>query len=430
MPTFIYMDKYRGFSDALIPLTRVNFLVGENSTGKTSFLELLKVFSYRPFWIFEPKFGTPGPHQRHFLDLISAASENKRTFSVGAISLSRDSSAQDFGLIVTYANVEGRPTPTRVSIFEGHEVRTLDGALWHTKIGDPFRARRVEASSPPLEETLAQRAKRHVCAHHANVGFERRTVSEDTESTPLLIRLDEVLPSGKGSNRRVVAPYPFRSNIVELAPIRTTPRRTYDAPQTEFSPGGEHTPYVIKKRLASKTQAADFLAFLEKAGKDSGLFKSIRVRNYGRGQLAPFEMQVLLGKSALGLENVGYGVSQSLPVLVEMFVRPARTTFTIQQPEVHLHPRAQATFGDLVAELARNEEKRFFVETHSDFSIDRFRLNIREKGRVPSQLLFFDRTEIGNRATPIVIDDRGDLAESQPDAYRSFFLNESLALLS
>ena len=60
MSTYVYMDNYRGFSNAAIPLRQVNFLVGENSTGKTSFLELLDVLSYGPFWAFEPRFEKPG----------------------------------------------------------------------------------------------------------------------------------------------------------------------------------------------------------------------------------------------------------------------------------------------------------------------------------------------------------------------------------
>jgi predicted ATPase len=226
------------------------------------------------------------------------------------------------------------------------------------------------------------------------------------------------------------APYPFMNHLVELAPIRTKPRRTYDAPQTEFSSEGEHTPYVIKRRLTSKTQAEAFRNFLEQAGASSGLFKSISVKPYGKGPMAPFEMKINLGSTSLGLENVGYGVSQSLPLLVEMFVRPKKTAFTIQQPEVHLHPKAQATFGDVIAELARNDAKKFIVETHSDFTMDRFRLNVRKNGSVPSQLLFFERTAKGNTVTPIRIHENGDLSADQPDAYRSFFFNESLELLS
>jgi hypothetical protein len=230
--------------------------------------------------------------------------------------------------------------------------------------------------------------------------------------------------------RAYSGPFPFIDDMIELAPIRTKPKRTYDAPQTEFSPEGEHTPYIIKKNLSGKLKSIPFREYLERAGNNSGLFKSINVRTYAKGPLAPFEMQVILDKASIGLENVGYGVSQALPVLVEMFVRQKGTAFTIQQPEVHLHPKAQANFGDLIADLSRSEQKTFFVETHSDFTIDRFRLNIRKNGFIESQLLFFERKDSSNIATPIEIDKDGNLPTDQPENYRSFFFNESLALLS
>lgn len=427
MNSYIYLDNFRGFSEAIVPITQVNFLVGENSTGKTSLLELLETFSKMPFWLFEPRFGVPGSQQRHFLDLVSAFSKNKKTFSIGAVELSEDAS-DNFGIIVSYVNMDGRPVPSRVSIVQGHSIRTVHGKLWRSKKGEPYLFRskafkKNKSSSMARMQTLA-------ALHKSPVGFESKALTEEHQGAPLFIRFEDQLFDLKEGDRPVRAPYPFMTSFVELAPIRTKPRRTYDAPQTDFSPEGEHVPYVIKKRLASKSQAEAFQRFLEEAGRSSGLFKSIKLRQYGNGPLAPFEMKVVLGPTALGLDNVGYGVSQALPVLVEMFVRPRRATFAIQQPEVHLHPKAQATFGDVIAELARAEEKCFFVETHSDFTIDRFRLNLRTNGKIPAQLLFFERTEGGNKVTSISINDSGELDGNQPDSYREFFFNESLALLS
>jgi predicted ATPase len=83
-----------------------------------------------------------------------------------------------------------------------------------------------------------------------------------------------------------------------------------------------------------------------------------------------------------------------------------------------------------LAELARSDEKSFMVETHSDFTIDRFRLNVRQHGHIDSQLLFFERTESINSVTRIEIGANGDLAPDQPENYRLFFFNESLALLT
>lgn len=431
MQTHIYIDNYRGFTEEVIPLSQVNFLVGENSTGKTSFLELIEVFSHVPFWLFEPRYGVPGAQIKHFLDLVSAASKDKKMFTVGAIGCSKqkpDRDSSGCGMLVSYRNEEGRATPSRVSVIQGRIVKTIDGKLLRSKKSDKFKIR--EKSYSEFTGDTGDLLKQIALDHKSNTGFKEHAQQEDTGG-PLFMRFEGFLFNGTDyRDHHHEAPVPFMSNFVELAPIRTKPKRTYDAPQTAFSPEGEHTPYVIKKRLSNRAQAEAFKTFLEEAGGNSGLFKSISIKPYGRGPLAPFEMQIILGSSALGLENVGYGVSQALPLLVEMFVRPDRTVFALQQPEVHLHPRAQATFGDIIAKLARNDSKRFFVETHSDFTIDRFRLNIRKHGSLPSQLLFFERTADGNKATSIPIGDKGDLPENQPDAYRDFFFNESLALLS
>ena len=213
-----------------------------------------------------------------------------------------------------------------------------------------------------------------------------------------------------------------------MAPIRTKPRRTYDAPETPFSPEGEHTPYTIRKRLSSKA-AKDFKEFMFGAGENSGLFRTVLVREYSPEDRAPFEIRINLDKGELTLDNVGYGVSQALPLLVEIFVQPKGSTFAIQQPEVHLHPRAQAAFGDVIASVCRADDKHFLVETHSDFTIDRFRMNIKKNGYLESQILFFERATGNNKITPIPIERDGTISDDQPDSYRAFFLNESLANL-
>lgn len=431
MGTYIYADNFRGFTDAIVPICQVNFLVGENSTGKTSFIELIETFSNKPFWLIEPRYGAPGLPEKHFLDLVSAAGRSKQTFSIGAIELDNEQQRNDVGMIVTYKNLEGRPVPSRVSIIEGDQIRSIDGRIWTGGKGEKYKSRTRNYTKEFEPSSCVDKLRFIVATHKNSSGFTERETPEEQVRAPMFFRYHEALFGGEGLNiRDLQAPHLFMTVLINLAPIRTKPRRTYDAPQTEFSSEGEHTAYVIRKRLANKTQAEAFKTYLERAGESSGLFKSVSVKQYGTQPLAPFELKIVLGHTSFGLENVGYGVSQALPVLVEMFVRPNGTAFTVQQPEVHLHPKAQATFGDLIAGLSRTDKKIFFIETHSDFTIDRFRLNIRKEGYVPSQLLFFERDELGNHVTSIPIDQNGDLPEDQPEAYRAFFFNESLALLS
>jgi predicted ATPase len=130
---------------------------------------------------------------------------------------------------------------------------------------------------------------------------------------------------------------------------------------------------------------------------------------------------------------MGYGVSQSLPIFVELLDRRKGSWFAIQQPEVHLHPRAQACLGDVFYEMSALDDKKFIVETHSDFAIDRFRMNYKDrkyrKKSPKSQILFFERRDGQNTIIAMEIDDNGELPQDQPESYRNFFIREQLRLL-
>jgi predicted ATPase len=105
--------------------------------------------------------------------------------------------------------------------------------------------------------------------------------------------------------------------------------------------------------------------------------------------------------------------------------------FAIQQPEVHLHPRAQAAFGDVLFEMASVDNKCFLIETHSDYLIDRFRMSYRRRRtkKPDSQVLFFERKSKFNHVTSLPISSSGELPEAQPESYRAFFIREQLDLL-
>ncbi|NQT39224.1 MAG: DUF3696 domain-containing protein, partial [Planctomycetes bacterium] len=143
---------------------------------------------------------------------------------------------------------------------------------------------------------------------------------------------------------------------------------------------------------------------------------------------APFQVKLNFGgQPDFNLTDVGYGVSQALPIVVDIIRAEKGSTFLIQQPEVHLHPRAQAALGSLLIELAVAEKKRFIVETHSDYLIDRMRMDIRDSDKLSPkdvQLLYFDRQE-GSKVDihSLELDKQGNIINA-PAGYRDFFLRE------
>ncbi|GAI71843.1 unnamed protein product, partial [marine sediment metagenome] len=81
---YLYVDNFRGFYDTFFPIRDVNFLVGENSTGKTSLLSLIHVFYSKSFW-FGKLFDSEEVKLGSFRDIVSIASDNKKYFKIGII---------------------------------------------------------------------------------------------------------------------------------------------------------------------------------------------------------------------------------------------------------------------------------------------------------------------------------------------------------
>ena len=136
--------------------------------------------------------------------------------------------------------------------------------------------------------------------------------------------------------------------------------------------------------------------------------------------------------------DIGYGVSQILPLLVRLFYPQKkdfqratflstrfRNRFLLQQPEVHLHPKAQAEFASLLIENIKMNNS-FLIETHSDYMIDRASIEIRKKNisHDDVSLIYLEPMEEGVKAYNMSFDKEGNLTGA-PKGYRDFFIKES-----
>jgi len=175
----------------------------------------------------------------------------------------------------------------------------------------------------------------------------------------------------------------------------------------------------------------EIFSALDSFGSQSGLFTKVEVRRLGESEGDPFQIQVHIGGAPVNLIDVGYGVSQVLPIVVDCLRGKEGGTFLLQQPEVHLHPRAQAELGSFLGVLAKQQKKRFVIETHSDHLVDRIRMDIRDgKGLKPEDvsLLYFERKNGQANIHRLNLDEHGNLLDPPP-GYRSFFLEEERRFL-
>lgn len=179
---------------------------------------------------------------------------------------------------------------------------------------------------------------------------------------------------------------------------------------------------------------------LDKFGRDAGLFDEIGIRHLGDAASDPFQIEVCTsrdrnGSSRYNLADVGYGVSQVLPLVAELLRDDGPRTMLLQQPEVHLHPSAEAALGTLlcsVVSAGKDSGRQLIVETHSDFIIDRISMAVRndDANLHPEDvsIVYFERSDIGITLHSIELDALGNLTNA-PDNYGQFFIDESVKLL-
>ena len=117
--------------------------------------------------------------------------------------------------------------------------------------------------------------------------------------------------------------------------------------------------------------------------------------------------------------DVGFGISQILPILVQSIVSRNRTII-VEQPEIHLHPRLQAEIGSFLAECAISEnQNQFLVETHSEHIILRLQKLVRE-GKLSAKdisVVYVQKTNAGAICHDLRLDDNGDFIDDWPGGF-------------
>lgn len=447
LPT-LYIDNFRGFEDTYIPLKQVNFFVGENSTGKTSILSLINLLYSTPFW-FQHVFNNSDVHLGSFYE-IANKNNSKKYFEIGFFNHMNDFETNQMkydAVLLKFYNNRGIPAILECSYSSNNQsviskIAKNNKSIQYKIINNDD----LSDYSDPLE--IFKQWVEKINIEIVKIGFH--VIKIDYEFPCSVSVIQNIIEnnvsrkSKKGDERLIISTIQDNfmgsgvanpmGHLSWIAPIRAKPERTFDDFSVRPSPRGEHIPYILKDILASakKTDSREKVkTLIQTFGLNSGLFDSIKIKKYGRDLSSPFEIDIVLNSSDFKITNIGYGVSQVLPIIVDILYRDENTVFAIQQPEIHLHPKAQAALGDFIYSSNLNENKNFFIETHSEYLIDRFRFNVHKNKEKDSnsQVLFFERTANGNTVHMIEIEDTGRYSENQPSSFTDFFINEDINLL-
>lgn len=130
-------------------------------------------------------------------------------------------------------------------------------------------------------------------------------------------------------------------------------------------------------------------------------------------------------KDNVNLTDVGFGVSQVLPVVVQCFYASPHTTIILEQPEIHLHPRVQTALADLFIEAIQSREDsadrsvQLIVESHSEHFLRRLQTRVAEQVVSPDDVaLYFCRAgENGAVLDPLEVNIFGEIKNWPADFF-------------
>jgi predicted ATPase len=183
----------------------------------------------------------------------------------------------------------------------------------------------------------------------------------------------------------------LKDHLKYIGPLREEPRRAYlhsGSPSSEIGQRGEYAAQILWLEKDAKVQ---YLPGLYQEPKETTLLDAVGHAFESLEITQPIDVksqesivyQILFGlmgpegAKQVTIADVGFGVSQLLPVVLIGVRSEASSLLLFEQPEIHLHPKLQANLADFFLRMALLG-KRIVVETHSDHFINRLRRRIAE----------------------------------------------------
>lgn len=374
-----------------IDLRPITLMLGRNSAGKTSILQPLRMLKQT---IEATDDGihlhlgaglTDGVNLGAFGDVVNGHDES-RELGVGI-----DVAEKAISVDVRFRQVGGRPT------IESLVYRMRDEKLDVTRTSNAY-----QLSSPRFRLPNWDGAKD---VHEPKKAYEPGRGIEVSEKA-----LSDLGPSlGKTVRDAVLTVKEAFKTFHYLGPFRPQPAREVTWTQQDPTRLGVTGAEAVQALIGSATgrEKSKLLASVSEWLKRLDLADGIEVRRLGTSLL--YQLEVVQGESRSNLIDVGYGVSQVLPVIVLLQFVPEGSVILCEDPEAHLHPMAQATLADMFVEVAQTRRLQILLETHSEHLFRRLQYLMAE-GRVRSTdcaLYYVERDEPSAKLTVLESDEFG-----------------------
>lgn len=224
-------------------------------------------------------------------------------------------------------------------------------------------------------------------------------------------------------------------NVKYLTPLRVYPQRNYilENEMDGVGLGGEYTPQIMRKYAGKKI--CGFVPPTEE--KLQGVIKikkferlvNLWMEYLGLGEysLNQASEMIKLNVGDYNISNVGFGVSQVLPILVSGLLERGNELLMLEQPEIHLHPAAQMAIADFLLSMAINK-RGLIIETHSDHIINRIiKRVLQDKSGELNNMIKIYYVDHEKPITQILIDSQKGITNA-PKQFFTQFGSESMEI--
>ncbi len=239
------------------------------------------------------------------------------------------------------------------------------------------------------------------------------------------------------------------SKVYYLGPLRAKPGRRYVWTGVRPADMGSQGENAIASILAAKADGLTLSpgykkrrltleAYLARWLQKLGLIYDFRVERIAKGSdVYHVKVRHTSQSAEVLLTDVGFGVSQILPVLTLCLYVPEQSIVLLEQPEIHLHPSVQEGLADFFIEVAVNRRIQLIIESHSEHLLRRLQRRIAEgvfdeiqtaEGRdllaEPKDMIklyFCERKNGASELTPLELDIFGNIENWPKDFFGDQF---------
>jgi predicted ATPase len=432
----ISLRNFKCFTNVDLTLSKITLLTGENSSGKSSLLYgLLAPFQSQQF----PLFLSPNGKYVNMGDFMEMSFNNSKASLIG-IDLLLNIGKDEYNIATNWAFDSENKMPKLNSlkvISPNYNLSMEDnresGYLLNIDFFVKDRLQRehetfVNAITSFLSAFGVNDAEKAKSIEHATALFSDKEIKN--HKIPTLENLDRSLEKSENLhglliiNELIGNCETIDKNINFISSFRLQPERTYyqqGKSKTKIGTLGEN---YIDQILEWEDKNPDKFKKLKSNLNMLDLLRTIKTKQLRGGR---FELRVQVRPKGIWalLNDVGFGISQFLPILVADLQLSNQSILMIEQPEIHLHPSVQANLADYFIEQVTKTEKRYVIETHSEYLLNRFRLLIAKGTINPSDVsvYFFENSLDGTKKYQIELTKDGKILKAPKKFFETYMID-------